>query len=261
MPPLLELKNVSKVFELKGGFFKKKKFYAVKNVSFTVKKGEFFSLVGESGSGKTTISRLILRLLKPDNGEILFYGKNIFSMDKRDLKNYRRKVQIVFQNPYTSFNPLMKIKDIIKEPLDIHKIGSQQERLKRVKEVMSLVNLPEEFMQRFPDQLSGGQRQRVGIARAIAINPEMIIADEPVSSLDVSIQAQIINLFIKLNKEMGFTFLFIAHDLNLVRHLSDRIAVLYKGEIVDYGETETIFNSPGSRFTKELINSIPPIDY
>ncbi len=261
MPPVLELKNVSKTFVLKKGFFNKKKIYAVKNVSFKIEKGEFFSLVGESGSGKTTVSRLILRLLKPDSGEILFYGKNIFAMNKKELKEYRRKIQVVFQNPYTSFNPLMKVKDIVKEPLDIHKIGGEKERLERVKEVLSLVNLPEEFMERYPDQLSGGQRQRVGIARALAIKPEVIIADEPVSSLDVSIQAQIVNLFLKLHKELGLTFLFIAHDLNLVRHLSDRIAVLYKGEVVDYGETEQVFSSPGSEFTRELINSIPPIEF
>ncbi len=261
MPPVLELKEVWKIFELKKGFLKKKKITAVKNVSFHIEKGEFFSLVGESGSGKTTISRLILRLIKPDRGKILFYGKDIFSMNKSELREYRRRVQVVFQNPYTSFNPLMKIKDIVKEPLDIHKIGSRKERLERVKEVLSLVNLPEEFMERFPDQLSGGQRQRVGIARALAIEPEIIIADEPVSSLDVSIQAQIINLFLELHKELGLTFLFIAHDLNLVRHLSDRIAVLYKGEVVDYGKTEDVFSSPTSGFTKELINSIPPIKF
>ena len=261
MPPLLELKNVSKTFVLKKGFFEKKKIYAVKNVSFKIEKGEFFSLVGESGSGKTTASKLILRLLKPDNGEILFYGKNIFSMSKKELKEYRRKIQVVFQNPFTSFNPLMKIKNIVKEPLDIHKIGTEKERLDRVRESLSLVNLPEEFMERYPDQLSGGQRQRVGIARALAIKPEIIIADEPVSSLDVSIQAQIVNLFLKLHKELGLTFLFIAHDLNLVRHLSDRIAVLYKGEVVDYGETEQVFSSPSSEFTRELINSVPPIKF
>ncbi len=261
MSSVLELKKVSKTFVLKKGFFSKKKIYAVRNVSFKIEKGEFFSLVGESGSGKTTISKLILRLLKPDSGEILFYGKDIFSMSKKELKEYRRKIQVVFQNPYTSFNPLMKIKDIVKEPLDIHKIGTEKEKLERVKEVLSMVNLPEEFMERYPDQLSGGQRQRVGIARALAINPEIIIADEPVSSLDVSIQAQIINLFLKLHKELGLTFLFIAHDLNLVRHLSDRVAVLYKGEVVDYGETEKVFSSPVSKFTRELINSIPPIEF
>ncbi|BBB32094.1 peptide/nickel transport system ATP-binding protein [Thermotomaculum hydrothermale] len=261
MPPVLELKNVTKIFQLKKGLFTKKKLYAVNNVSFEIQKGEFFSLVGESGSGKTTISKLILRLLKPDEGEILFLGKNIFKMKGEELKDYRKKIQVVFQNPYTSFNPLMKVKDIVKEPLDIHKIGSKKERLERVEEVLSLVNIPVEFMERYPDQLSGGQRQRIGIARALAVNPEIIIADEPVSSLDVSIQAQIINLFLKLHKELGITFLFIAHDLNLVRHLSDRIAVLYKGEVVDYGKTEEIFTNPKSKFTKELINSIPPIEF
>jgi len=261
MPPVLELKNVVKTFDLKKGLFKRKKIFAVNNVSFHIEKGEFFSLVGESGSGKTTVTRLILRLIKPDSGEILFNGRNIFQMDKENLRLFRKKVQIVFQNPFTSFNPLMKVKDIVKEPLDIHKIGSKRDRLERVKEVLKLVNLPEEFMERYPDQLSGGQRQRVGIARALAVNPEIIIADEPVSSLDVSIQAQIVNLFLKLHKELGLTFLFIAHDLNLVRHLSDRMAVMYKGEVVDYGKTEDIFSNPSSDFTKDLINSIPPIDF
>ncbi len=261
MPPVLEVKNLTKTFVLKKGLFQKKRVFAVKNVSFSIEKGEFFSLIGESGSGKTTIARLILGLLKPDSGRIIFDGKDILSMNRQELKEYRRKVQVVFQNPYTSFNPLMKVKDIIKEPLDIHKIGTKNERIKRVKEVLSLVNIPEEFLERYPDQLSGGQRQRIGIARALAINPEIIIADEPVSSLDVSIQAQIINLFLKLHKEFGMTFLFIAHDINLVRHLSDRIAVLYKGEIVDYGETEMVFSSPSSSFTRDLINSIPPINY
>ena len=261
MPPLLEVKNLNKTFVLKKGLFKKKRVYAVKNVSFSIEKGEFFSLIGESGSGKTTIARLILGLLKPDSGEIIFNGKDVLSMNRQELKGYRRKVQVVFQNPYTSFNPLMKVKDIVKEPLDIHKISTKKERIERVKEVLSLVNIPEEFLERYPDQLSGGQRQRIGIARALAINPDIIIADEPVSSLDVSIQAQIINLFLKLHKEFGMTFLFIAHDINLVRHLSDRIAVLYKGEIVDYGETERVFSFPSSSFTRELINSIPPIDY
>lgn len=261
MPPLLEVKDLNKTFVLKKGLFKKKRVYAVKDVSFSIKKGEFFSLIGESGSGKTTIARLILGLLKPDSGRIIFNGKDVLTMNRQELKQYRRKVQVVFQNPYTSFNPVMKIKDIVKEPLEIHKIGTKKGRIDRVKEVLSLVNIPEEFLERYPDQLSGGQRQRIGIARALAINPDIIIADEPVSSLDVSIQAQIINLFLKLHKEFGMTFLFIAHDINLVRHLSDRIAVLYKGEIVDYGETERVFSSPSSSFTKELINSIPPIDY
>lgn len=261
MPPVLELRNVRKTFQLKKGFFKKKEIIAVKDVSFHIEKGEFFSIVGESGSGKTTVSRLILRLYKPDKGEILFYGKNIYSLNRNELKDYRKKIQVVFQNPYTSFNPLMKVKDIVKEPLDIHNVGTGKERLERVKKVFSLVNLPEEFLDRYPDQLSGGQRQRVGIARALAIDPEIIIADEPVSSLDVSIQAQIINLFLKLHKELGLTFLFIAHDLNLVRHLSDRVAVLYKGEVVDYGETEEVFSNPRSAFTEELIRSIPPIKF
>ncbi len=261
MPFNLEFKKVTKIFKLRKGFFKVKEIKALDNVSFSISSGEFFSLVGETGSGKTTAGRIVLRLLKPDSGQVLWNDKDIFKMKKSELKEYRRKVQVVFQNPYTSFNPLMKIGEIIEEPLIIHKMGDKQSRLKRVKEVLDLVKLPESFINRYPDQLSGGQRQRVAIARAVAVNPELIVADEPVSALDVSIQAQIVNLFLKLHKEMGLTFLFIAHDLNLVKHLSDKVAVLYKGKIVDYGETEKVFSSPTHPFTRELLESVPPIDF
>ncbi len=261
MPPVLEVKNLVKTFTLKRGLFKRKKLFAVNDVSFSVNEGEFFSIVGESGSGKTTIARLILRLLRPDRGEILFKGKDIFTMKREELKQYRKRVQIVFQNPFTSFNPLMKVKNIIMEPLEIHSIGTRKEREEKVKQAMELVNLPLSFLDRFPDQLSGGQRQRIGIARSIVVNPDIIVADEPVSSLDVSIQAQIVNLFLRLHKDLGITFIFIAHDINLVRHLSDRVVVMYKGRVVDYGETGKVFENPESEFTMKLIKSLPPIEF
>jgi oligopeptide transport system ATP-binding protein len=231
--------------------------HAVDDVSFDVMQGETFGLVGESGCGKTTTGRCILRLLEPTAGEIRFDGQNILELQPDAMRAVRRHMQMIFQDPYGSLNPRMTTGTILEEPLIIHKMGRRTERLKRVAELLRIVGLEEDAMNRFPHEFSGGQRQRIGIARALALNPKLIVADEPVSSLDVSVQAQIINLLKELQEKLKLTFVFIAHDLSVVEHFSDRIGVMYLGKMVEIAPSVDLFREPLHPYTKVLLNSIP----
>ncbi|MGI6451563.1 MAG: ABC transporter ATP-binding protein [Desulfitobacteriia bacterium] len=259
---LLEVQGLTKYFPVKKGVLSRKVDWlrAVYNVSFSVYKGETFALVGESGCGKSTTRKLLLRLLEADSGQVFFKGKNIFKLDSASLRELRKNLQVVFQDPYASLNPKWRIGSIIEEPLRIHKIGNPAERQARVEELMSMVGLYPEYYNRYPHEFSGGQRQRIGIARALALNPEVIIADEPVSALDVSIQAQILNMFKNLQEKLGLTYVFISHDLSVVKHISDRIAVMYLGEIVELASTCELFQNPKHPYTRALIASIPVPD-
>ncbi len=233
---------------------------AVDDVSFTIERGETFALVGESGSGKTTTGRCILRLIEPTGGEVRFRGRDVLSLSPAELRRARRDMQIVFQDPYSSLNPRMRVGAIVEEPLVIHKIGTKPERQLRVAQLMELVGLDPSLLARYPSEFSGGQRQRIGLARALALNPSFIVADEPVSSLDVSIQAQVINLLMDLQRKLELTYLFIAHDLRLVRHIATRVAVMYRGRIVEMGATESLFSAPSHPYTRALLSAVPVID-
>lgn len=257
--PILEVKNLKKYFNINNGFFNTKILKAVDDVSFAINKGETLGLVGESGCGKTTVGRTIMYLYEPTSGEILFEGKPIKT--KEDIKEYRHNVQMVFQDPYSSLNPRMTVADIIAEPLDIHKMySSKEERSKKIKELMDSVGLSSEHATRYVHEFSGGQRQRIGIARALAMNPKIIICDEPVSALDVSIQAQIINMFEDLQKERGITYLFIAHDLSVVKHISNRIAVMYLGKLVEIASSSELVNNPIHPYSISLLSAVPITD-
>ena len=253
---LVEIKHLKEYFNVNVGFFKTKPLKAVDDVSFAIKKGETLGLVGESGCGKTTVGRTILNLYKPTDGEIWYDGKLIKT--KEDINEFRKKATMVFQDPYSSLNPRMTVSDIIGEPLDVHNLcSSKEERRERILELMSYVGLNSEHASRYAHEFSGGQRQRIGIARALAVNPEFIVCDEPVSALDVSIQAQVINMFDELQDKLGLTYLFIAHDLLVVRHISDRIAVMYLGKMVELADANEIYNKPLHPYSKSLISSVP----
>ena len=240
---LVEVKNLKKYFPVNTGMFTSKPLKAVDDVSFAIRKGETLGLVGESGCGKTTVGRTMLHLYKPTAGEIWFDGKQIKT--KKDLMEYRQTTAMVFQDPYSSLNPRMTVSDIIAEPLDVHKMyKNKAERQERILELMSKVGLNSEHANRYAHEFSGGQRQRIGIARALSMNPEFLVCDEPVSALDVSIQAQVINMFDELQDQMGLTYLFIAHDLLVVRHISDRIAVMYLGKMVELADAKEIYDHP-----------------
>jgi ABC-type oligopeptide transport system ATPase subunit len=259
--PLLEVGNLVKEFSRKRGFLAAASIVrAVDGVSFGVEEGETFGLVGESGSGKTTTGRCILRLIEPTSGEIRFKGEDVLAFSPARMRQARRDMQIVFQDPYSSLNPRMRVGAIVEEPLIIHQIGTKPERRARVAELFDLVGLDPSQLTRYPHQFSGGQRQRVGLARALALNPSLIIADEPVSALDVSVQAQVINLLMDLQERLKLTYLFIAHDLRLVRHICSRVAVMYLGRIVEMGETEAIFAAPAHPYTRALLSAIPVPD-
>ena len=259
--PLLEVRNLVKEFSRKRGIFGGRSVVrAVDGVSFIVEEGETFGLVGESGSGKTTTGRCILRLIEPTSGEVQFKGEDVLAFDRARMRQARRDMQIVFQDPYSSLNPRMRVGTIVEEPLVIHRVGSRIERLARVMELFELVGLDPTQLARYPHQFSGGQRQRIGLARALALNPSLIVADEPVSALDVSVQAQVINLLMDLQQRLSLTYLFIAHDLRLVRHICSRVAVMYLGKIVEMGDTESLFAAPAHPYTRALLSAIPVPD-
>jgi oligopeptide/dipeptide ABC transporter ATP-binding protein len=260
---LLEVNNLKKYFPVKAGIFKRTVAHvkAVDDISFAIKEGETLGLVGESGCGKSTTGRTILRLLEATAGEVLFEGKDVMNLNKTQLREIRRDMQIIFQDPYASLNPRMTVADIVGEPLDIHKLAAnKKERNKRVKEILENVGLGEEYMNRYPHEFSGGQRQRIGVARALAVDPKLIIADEPVSALDVSVQAQVVNLMQDLQKEFGLTYLFIAHDLSVIKHISDRVAVMYLGKIVELADKKELFKNPIHPYTQSLLSAIPEAD-
>jgi ABC-type oligopeptide transport system ATPase subunit len=261
MDNLIEIKNLEKIYKAEKSFlsFKKEDNYVLKNVNLNIKKGEIVSLVGESGCGKSTLANCILKLIEPDSGEILFEGENILKFNKKQTFEYRKKIQMIFQNPYSSLNPKMKIKETLEEPLIIHKIKSKKERMDKIFEIIDLTGISQDDLNKYPHEFSGGQRQRIAIARALILKPEFIVADEPVSALDVSICASIINMLLDLREKLNLTILFISHDLNLVRYLSDRIAVMNKGQIVEYKETTDLFQNPEDEYTKYLLSSIRTI--
>lgn len=257
---LLEVKQLKKYFPVKAGVFKKTVGYvkAVDEISFYIKEGETLGLVGESGCGKSTTGATILRLEEATSGEVKYQGKDVLGLNKKEMREMRKEMQIIFQDPYASLNPRMTVADIVGEPLDIHNlVDNKKERNERVRELLDSVGLTAEQMNRYPHEFSGGQRQRIGVARALAVSPKLIIADEPVSALDVSIQAQVINILQDLQREYGLTYLFIAHDLSVVKHISDRVAVMYLGKIVEMTGKEDLYNNPLHPYTQSLLSAIP----
>ena len=253
---LVEVKHLKEYFNINTGMFTTKPLKAVDDVSFAIRRGETLGLVGESGCGKTTVGRTLLHLYKPTAGEIWFDGKQIVT--PKDIQEYRQKTAMVFQDPYSSLNPRMTVADIIGEPLDVHKMyANEKERKERILELMAHVGLNSEHANRYAHEFSGGQRQRIGIARALAMKPQFVVCDEPVSALDVSIQAQVINMFDELQEKMGLTYLFIAHDLLVVRHISDRIAVMYLGKMVELADAKEIYDHPLHPYTRSLMSAVP----
>ncbi|WP_313577791.1 ABC transporter ATP-binding protein [Lacrimispora sp.] len=250
--PLLEVRNLKKHFKTKDGIL-----YAVDDISFTVDSGKTLGLVGESGCGKSTTGRSILRLNEPTAGEIIYKGKDIVKYSRYDMKNLRKEMQIVFQDPYTSLNPRMTVQQLIEYPLKVIGDFHAAERLERVKDTMNVIGLEQRLLDLYPHELDGGRRQRIGIARALILNPKFIVMDEPVSALDVSIQAQILNLLMELREKYGYTYLFISHNLSVVKHISDKIAVMYLGKIVEIANYETLFKNPLHPYTNALIASVP----
>jgi oligopeptide transport system ATP-binding protein len=256
---LLEVKHLKKYFPIKGGVFSKTigYVYAVDDVNFTIARGETLGLVGESGCGKSTTGRTILRLIEPTEGRLYFEGQDITQLEKNAMRALRREMQIIFQDPYASLNPRMTVGSIIGEPLEIHKIAKGAEKEERVASLLQKVGLRAEDMRKYPHEFSGGQRQRIGIARALALNPKLIVCDEPVSALDVSIQAQVINLLEDLQAEFSLSYLFIAHNLNVVEHISDRVAVMYLGQIVELAADEELYKNPQHPYTEALLSAVP----
>lgn len=256
--PLVEIKHLKKHFPVKKGWIgKKEAVRAVDDISFFIRKGETFGLVGESGCGKSTTGRMIMNLLTATEGEIWFDGNEISQFGDHQMRRIRRQLQMVFQDPYASLNPRMKVYEIVAEPLVVHGIGTRKERQKRVDELLETVGLNSSYAERYPHEFSGGQRQRIGIARALAVNPEFIIADEPVSALDVSIQSQILNLLQDLQEQFRLTYLFISHDLSVVEHISDRIGVMYLGKLVEVADKKALYEDPKHPYTKALLSSVP----
>jgi len=255
---IVKVVNLKKYFEIRDGKNTEKKYVkAVDGISFSINEGETLGLVGESGSGKTTTGKLILNLIKPTSGDIFLEGISLKNLSKKDMRNLRKDIQVVFQNPYAALDPKMTIRDILIEPLSIHRIVSKYEYNNEVKRLLNMVGLSEKDMNKFPHEFSGGQRQRIGIAKAIAVRPKFIICDEPVSALDVSVQSQILNLLCDLQRELKISYLFIAHGLNVIRHVSDKVAVMYLGNIVEYGDTKSVFDDCAHPYTKALVSSAP----
>src|SRR5579862_9713591 len=261
MTPLLDVKHLVKEFPSRAGVFTRgAPVRAVDDVSFTIDAGETFGLVGESGSGKTTTGRCILRLIEPTSGDIRFKDMDWLALRPRELRRARRHAQIVFQDPYSSLNPRMRAGAIVEEPLIIHRMGTRDERAARVSELLTLVGLDPADARKLPREFSGGQRQRIGLARAIALNPSFVVCDEPVSALDVSVQAQVVNLLLDLQQRLGLTYLFIAHDLRLVRQVCTRVAVMYRGHLVELAPTERLFDSPAHEYTRALLSAMPRLE-
>jgi len=256
---LLEVNGLKKYFPITGGLFGKKQgeVKAVDDVSFYVRKGETLGIVGESGCGKSTTGRLLMRLIEASDGKIVFEDKEITSMSKSELRKTRRDIQMVFQDPYASLNPRHSIEQILEEPLIVHGIGTKEERQKQVRDMLEVVGLSSYHAKRYPHQFSGGQRQRIGIAKALMTKPKLIIADEPVSALDVSIQAQVLNLMKDIQKEFQLTYIFIAHDLGVVRHISDRVGVMYLGRLIELADSEELYENPKHPYTKALLSAVP----
>lgn len=259
---LLEVQHLTKRFPADTNFFGKATSYvqAVDDVSFFIRKGEAFGLVGESGCGKTTIGKMLVNLITPTSGKIIFDGKDLTAMDKNERKNYCKDIQLIFQDPYASLNPRMRVGDIIAEPMITNNVVPKDQVEKRVNELLECVGLANYMRNRYPHEFSGGQRQRVGIARALAVNPKLIVCDEPVSALDVSIQAQVLNLLDELKEEFGLTYLFIAHGLNVVKHVSDRVGVMYLGKMMEIAPKGSLYNDPLSPYTQALLSAIPSVD-
>ncbi len=265
--PVLEVRGLRKVFPIRHGFLRRRvgEVRAVDDVSFVIERGETLALVGESGCGKTTTARCILRVIDPTAGQILFRradgtAVDLAGMPRARVRPLRRHLQMIFQDPYSSLNPRMTLLDIIGEPLLVHGMRDRPQRVARVRELLQLVGLRPEYLQRYPHAFSGGQRQRIGIARALALNPSVVVADEPVSALDVSVQAQILNLLLDLRRELGLTYLFVAHDLSVVKHISDRVAVMYVGQIVELAETTALYAAPKHPYTAALLSAVPKPD-
>ncbi len=256
---LVKASSLTKVFKRRRGLLDRASddVHAVSGVSLEIVRGETLALVGESGSGKSTLGRMLLRLIEPSSGSIEFDGVDLLGLDSGSLRKMRRRMQIIFQDPYSSHNPTMTVRSIVREPLTIHRLGTRAERDERTTELLTLVGLKPELAGRYPHELSGGERQRVGIARAIALEPDFLVADEPVTALDVSVQAQILNLLLGLQEKLGLTYLFIAHDLRVVEHVSDRVAVMHRGKLVELQSRIDLFAHPKHEHTRELLASIP----
>jgi len=256
---ILEIVNLRKHFPIRGGILLRQvaAIHAVDGVSFNVKQGETLGLVGESGCGKTTLARVALRLIKPTAGTVRYMGRNIFKLSEKDMRKTRLEMAMIFQNPYGSLNPRMTVADSVGEPMDIHSLAKGAEKENRIMELVKKVGLAPFHIYRYPHEFSGGQKQRIGIARALAGNPRLLVADEPVSSLDVSVRAQILNLLKDLQEELGFTYLYISHDLSTVKHMCDRIAVMYVGKLVELGQVKDVYNSPLHPYTEALMSAIP----
>lgn len=259
MEYLIEVKGLKKYFPVRRGTFRKSDSYnkAVDNISFGIKKGETLGLVGESGCGKTTCGRTILKLYEPTGGKIIYKGNDITNISDKQMLNYRRKMQVIFQDPYASLDPRMTVGDIVGEAIDIQKLMSRNERTERIQYLLNRVGLNSEHANRYPHEFSGGQRQRIGIARALAVQPEFIVCDEPISALDVSIQAQVVNMLEDLQNDLGLTYLFIAHDLSMVKHISNRVGVMYLGKLVELSKSNELYSHPMHPYTQALLSAIP----